>query len=165
MRAADIMTANPITVRPDSSVMEAVRVMLQRRFSGLPVVDGSGVVVGIVTEGDLLRRGETGTQRRRPRWIEFFVGPRLGLWIMSAEYQPPFDGMTEHQRGWTLGANAGLMLRTRVGLSLGVMVDFHTREGSRSCVTAPGQPGSCLAGWRSTEDMLAISFAAASSPR
>jgi CBS domain-containing protein len=80
MKAADVMTANPVTVQPDSQVMEAVRVMLQRRFSGLPVVDSTGAVVGIVTEGDLLRRAETGTQRKRPRWIEFFVGPgRLAL--------------------------------------------------------------------------------------
>jgi len=75
MKAADIMTAHPITVRPDSSVVEAVRLMLQHRFSGLPVVDAAGRVVGVVTEGDLLRRTETGTQRQRSRWIEFFVGP------------------------------------------------------------------------------------------
>jgi CBS domain-containing protein len=75
VKAIDIMTAAPITVTPQSSVMEAVRLMLQNRFSGLPVVDRDGAVVGIVTEGDLLRRAETGTQRRRPRWIEFLVGP------------------------------------------------------------------------------------------
>jgi CBS domain-containing protein len=75
MKASDVMTASPVTVRPDSSIMEAVRIMLQRRFSGLPVVDDAGSVIGIVTEGDLLRRAETGTQRRRPRWIQFFLGP------------------------------------------------------------------------------------------
>jgi CBS domain-containing protein len=75
MKAIDIMTAGPITVTPQSSIMEAIRLMLQNRFSGLPVVDRDGAIVGIVTEGDLLRRTETGTQRRRPRWIEFFVGP------------------------------------------------------------------------------------------
>ena len=56
--------------------------MLQRKFSGLPVVDASGTLVGIVTEGDFLRRAETGTVRRRPRWIEFFVGPGP----LAAEY-------------------------------------------------------------------------------
>jgi CBS domain-containing protein len=55
--------------------MEAVRVMLQRRFSGLPVVDDKGALVGIVTEGDLLRRAEIGTQRKRSRWTQFFLGP------------------------------------------------------------------------------------------
>jgi len=75
MRAADVMTVQPVSISPDASILEAIRVMLQRRFSGLPVVDTSGALVGIVTEGDLLRRTETGTQRKRPRWIEFLIGP------------------------------------------------------------------------------------------
>ena len=85
MKAVDVMTPDPVTVRPDSPVMEAVRLMLQRRFSGMPVVDETGTVVGIVTEGDLLRRAETGTQRRRSRWIEFLIGPgRLATEYMHA---------------------------------------------------------------------------------
>ena len=75
MKARDVMTPDVITVKPDEQVMHAVRLMLQKRISKLPVLDGSGTLVGIVTEGDLLRRSELGTQRRRPRWIEFFVGP------------------------------------------------------------------------------------------
>src|SRR5262245_46465182 len=49
--------------------------MLQRRISGLPVIDKHGYLVGIASEGDFLRRGETGTQRHRPRWLEFLLGP------------------------------------------------------------------------------------------
>ena len=49
--------------------------MLQNRISGLPVVGPKGELVGMVTEGDFLRRGEIGTQRRRNRWLEFLVGP------------------------------------------------------------------------------------------
>jgi CBS domain-containing protein len=75
MQAADVMTQAVISVGPDSSVLEAVRLMLQHRISGLPVVDAKGDLLGIITEGDLLRRTETGTQRRRPRWLEFLVGP------------------------------------------------------------------------------------------
>lgn len=75
MKAADIMTPNPVTVQPDTSITEAIRLMLQRKFSGLPVTNDKGVLVGILTEGDFLRRAETGTQRKRPRWIEFFIGP------------------------------------------------------------------------------------------
>jgi len=75
MKTSDIMTLNPITVGPDASVMQAVRLMLQHRISGLPVMSKTGELVGIVTEGDLLRRAETGTQRRRPRWLEFLIGP------------------------------------------------------------------------------------------
>jgi CBS-domain-containing membrane protein len=75
MNAADVMTRGVITVGPDSSVLEAVQLMLQHRISGLPVVDKKGELLGIVSEGDLLRRTETGTQRRRPRWLEFLIGP------------------------------------------------------------------------------------------
>ena len=49
--------------------------MLQNRISGLPVLDASGTLVGVVTEGDFLRRGELGTTKRRPKWVEFLLGP------------------------------------------------------------------------------------------
>jgi CBS-domain-containing membrane protein len=62
-------------VRPDASVVTTAQLMLQKRISGVPVIDDRGNLVGIVTEGDFLRRAETGTGRRRPRWIEFFMGP------------------------------------------------------------------------------------------
>lgn len=55
--------------------MQAITLMLKHGISGLPVVDPSGMVVGIVSEGDFLRRTELGTQRHRPRWLEFLVGP------------------------------------------------------------------------------------------
>jgi CBS domain-containing protein len=74
MRAKDIMTRDPITIAPDASVMQAVRLMLQHRISSLPVVAASGTLVGILAEGDLLRRGELGINGRRPRWIEFLIG-------------------------------------------------------------------------------------------
>lgn len=75
MRAKDVMTRDVLTVGRDASIVDAARSMLQRRISGLPVVDAAGTLVGIVTEGDFLRRAETETQRQRPRWIEFFVSP------------------------------------------------------------------------------------------
>jgi CBS-domain-containing membrane protein len=75
MKASDAMSRNVISVEPDSSILRAVRLMLQKHISGLPVIDGVGNLVGIVTEGDFLRRTETGTQRHRSRWIEFLLGP------------------------------------------------------------------------------------------
>jgi CBS domain-containing protein len=75
MKARDVMTSPVISVEPDVAVLQAVRIMLQRRVSGLPVIDREGRLLGIVTEGDFLRRAETGTQRRRPRWLEFLAGP------------------------------------------------------------------------------------------
>ena len=74
MKAKDVMTPNVLTVSQDASVLEAVRLMLQRKISGLPVIDASGALVGMVSEGDFLRRSELGTQRQHPRWIEFLMG-------------------------------------------------------------------------------------------
>ena len=75
MKASDVMTRNVVTVGRETSVANAIRVMLENNISGLPVLD-DGKVVGILTEGDLLRRSETGTERHRPRWLEISMGPR-----------------------------------------------------------------------------------------
>lgn len=75
MNAADVMTRRVITVAPDAALADAVGVMLKNGISGLPVVDAGGALVGMLTEGDLLRRAETGTERKRPRWLEFVLGP------------------------------------------------------------------------------------------
>jgi CBS domain-containing protein len=75
MKTSEIMTRAVITVTPATSIAEAARLMLQHRISGLPVIDPKGEVVGIVTEGDLLRRAETGAAPRHPRWLEFLMGP------------------------------------------------------------------------------------------
>ena len=67
MRAGDVMTRQVITIERDAPVGRAIRLLLQHRISGLPVVDADGTLEGIVTEGDFLHRAETGTQRRRRR--------------------------------------------------------------------------------------------------
>ena len=76
MKVRDIMSRRVISVAPDASILEAIRLMLQNHISGLPVIDASGALAGVVTEGDFLRRSETGTERKRPRWLEFLLGPR-----------------------------------------------------------------------------------------
>ena len=75
MLAGDLMTRNVISVASDASAMQAGTLMLKHQISGLPVVDSSGVLLGIISEGDFLRRAELGTQRRRPRWLAFLIGP------------------------------------------------------------------------------------------
>ncbi len=70
MKAKDVMSHRVISVEPGATILQAIRLMLQNRISGLPVVDAGGRLAGIVTEGDFLRRAETGTERKRPRWIE-----------------------------------------------------------------------------------------------
>jgi len=75
MQVRDVMTLNVISIGADEPIVKAARLMLQNRISGLPVIDKEGKLAGMVTEGDFLRRGELGTQRRRPKWLEFIVGP------------------------------------------------------------------------------------------
>ena len=82
MKASDVMTRDVVTVGPETPVAQAIRLMLDNQVSGLPVLDGSGKMVGILTEGDLLRRSETGTERHRPRWLELLMGPGR----MASEY-------------------------------------------------------------------------------
>jgi CBS domain-containing protein len=76
MKASDVMTRNVISIGPSASLSKAIHLMLGNRVSGLPVLDEESKVVGILTEGDLLRRGETATDRQRPRWLEILMGPR-----------------------------------------------------------------------------------------
>lgn len=71
MQASAFMTHDVVSVRPDTPLDEVVQLMLTHRISGLPVVD-DGAVVGMVSEGDLLRRPETGTERRRRHWLHLF---------------------------------------------------------------------------------------------
>ncbi len=75
MRVSEVMSRRVISIPPTARVADAARLMLDHRISGLPVLDAEGKLVGIVTEGDFLRRAETGNLRRRTRWIELLLGP------------------------------------------------------------------------------------------
>ncbi len=72
MKASDVMTAKTVTVMGSASLKDAAHLMVQNRISGLPVVDDSGAVIGMITEGDLLRRAETGTARHAS-WLASFL--------------------------------------------------------------------------------------------
>jgi len=74
MRAHQIMTRSVITVTPETTIVEAANTMLQRHVSGLPVVDTAGKLVGIVSEGDFIHRGEIGTKRKHSRFLTFILG-------------------------------------------------------------------------------------------
>ena len=82
MKAEDVMTRDVIAIAPDATVLQAARLMLQHHISGLPVVDKSGKLVGVLSEGDFLRRRETRTEHKRSRWLEFLMGPGR----IAAEY-------------------------------------------------------------------------------
>src|ERR1700745_756867 len=70
MRGADVMMSEVITIGEDASVQEAARLMAEHGISAVPVVDRDKRVVGMVSEGDLLHRAETGTERRRSWWLD-----------------------------------------------------------------------------------------------
>lgn len=78
MKASDVMTSPVKTIGPRDTIRSAIEMMLGAHMSGLPVVDGEGKLVGVLSEGDLLRRAELGTERQRSRWMEFLLGPGRG---------------------------------------------------------------------------------------
>jgi CBS domain-containing protein len=75
MLAVDVMTSDVATIGPETSIAAAVNAMVRRRISGLPVVSPDGEVVGMLTEGDLLRRIELATVPKRAAWLTFLRGP------------------------------------------------------------------------------------------
>jgi len=74
MNAGDVMTANVVTVGPTTPIAEIVNTLLRHGISAVPVVDERGAVLGLVSEGDLLRRAELGTEKHRSAWRAFFTG-------------------------------------------------------------------------------------------
>ncbi|MCG6659361.1 CBS domain-containing protein [Halomonas campisalis] len=83
MRAADVMTPNVITVSPEADVQEIARLLLDNNISALPVVDDDQKVLGIVSEGDLMRRVENGTQRRKSWWLQLFEGSNPSEYVKT----------------------------------------------------------------------------------
>lgn len=74
MNASDIMTKTVITGRPDTTVQNVAERMSRHQISAIPVLDEQGGIVGIVSEGDLMRRVEGATDRHRSWWLSFFAG-------------------------------------------------------------------------------------------
>jgi CBS domain-containing protein len=70
MKVAEVMESNVVSVRPDTTVSDVAKILLSHRFSAVPVLDENSKLVGIVSEGDLIRRVETGTERHRSWWLE-----------------------------------------------------------------------------------------------
>ena len=77
MKAADVMAIKVITVRPDTPVATIAEVLLANRISAVPVVNDKDVLVGIVSEGDLIHRVEAGTERHRSWWLELLTGKEI----------------------------------------------------------------------------------------
>ena len=73
MIAADVMTPTVVTAAPETQVGAIAKLLVERDISAVPVVDAGGTIVGIVTEADLMRRKELGTERQRRPLARFFT--------------------------------------------------------------------------------------------
>ena len=110
MRARDVMTRAVATTTPETTVEKVAKLLINLRISGVPVLDRNGQLVGIVTEGDLLRRVETGTERRRSRWSELFsANSRLAEEYIKSHARRVEDIMSREvvrSRSWPASARS-----------------------------------------------------------
>jgi CBS domain-containing protein len=89
MKARDVMVAPVVTVKPHASVQEVAKTLVDRRISAVPVVDDVGKLVGIISEGDLMHRSETGTERQYRRWM---------IRLVAGDASLPADYIKAHGR-------------------------------------------------------------------
>jgi CBS domain-containing protein len=82
MNASDVMVTAVITVGPDASVQDVANLLLQHRISAVPVVAGTGEILGIVSEGDLINRPESETRHRKSWWLDALASNES----LAAEY-------------------------------------------------------------------------------
>lgn len=75
MEARDVMTTPVVNVDATATVQDIARILLENRISAVPVVDPDGVVIGIVSEGDLMRRPEIGTEQHPSWWLSLLANP------------------------------------------------------------------------------------------
>ncbi|MGA7776753.1 MAG: CBS domain-containing protein [Paraburkholderia sp.] len=95
MRASDVMTCNVISVTPDMTVRDAAKVFADNRISGAPVLDDDGRLIGMISEGDLLRRVEIGTDTgKRSSWFDLFSGTRDAIDYIKTHALKVRDVMT-----------------------------------------------------------------------
>ncbi len=96
MKARDIMVSPVVTVKPQATVKDVAKLLLDKGIGAVPVVDPEGKVIGIVSEGDLLHRVETGTEARKSFWLRFFNGDaRLAEDYAKAHGRTVSDVMTK----------------------------------------------------------------------
>jgi CBS domain-containing protein len=119
MKAAEVMATNVITVRLDTPVATIAEVLLANRISAVPVVNNKDVLVGIVSEGDLIHRVETGTERHRSWWLELLTGKEmLAHEFVKSHARKAADVMTRAvvsvQLDTSLGDIASLLEKHRI---------------------------------------------------
>jgi len=117
MNAADIMTTPVVTIAPDAQIREIAALLLEKRISGVPVVDG-GRMVGVVNEADLLRRHEIGTDAAAPErswWAQLIRPERLSVDYVKTHAGRAQDAATRTRRGGALARHHQLARRELAG--------------------------------------------------
>src|SRR6516225_6793656 len=94
MKAADVMVSTVVTVGPECSVQDLAETLLENRISAVPVVSNGGDLVGIVSEGDLIRRTEIDTERRLSRWLALLIAQPLAAEFVKSHACRVADVMT-----------------------------------------------------------------------
>jgi CBS domain-containing protein len=102
MKAMDVMMTNVFTVGPDACVQDVAQILLANRISAVPVVGADGELLGIVSEGDLMRRAEAGTGKRRSWWLAMLTRKE----VFAADY------VKEHSRKVTDVMSHGVVTAT-----------------------------------------------------
>jgi CBS domain-containing protein len=142
MRASDVMVRAVVTASPDTTVEALARLMVNLRIGGVPVLDTDGVPVGMVTEGDLLRRVEIGTERHGPRWSEPF----------SSNSQRAADYIKSHAK-WVRDIMTGEVFTVDEAATLGEIADLlEARKIKRVPVVHDGK----IVGIVSRADLLKV---------
>lgn len=119
MNVSEVMTRNALSVQPRTTVADAARIMLANQVSELPVLDEAGALVGVVTEGDLLRRAEIGTEGSPAGWLKALLQPAAVAADYVATHSRHVSGVMTHSPIFatpemSLGEVAQIMLRKHI---------------------------------------------------
>jgi len=129
--AGDLMTRDVAVVHPETSLLEAVKLMAQRRISGMPVVDDDGAIVGVMSEGDLVRWHD-GYSERQARWLDMLAD--------GFELAPAFlDGTQEQRRKVKTVMSTGVMSVTEDTSAREVANLMHAKNIKRVPVVRDGK--------------------------
>ncbi|MDB9521608.1 CBS domain-containing protein [Dolichospermum circinale CS-1225] len=102
---ADVMSRDPILVRPQTPLKEAIQILAEKRISGLPVIDDAGKLVGIISETDLM-------------WQETGVTPPAYIMILDSVIYLQNPGTYERDLHKALGQTVGeVMSKNPVAIS------------------------------------------------
>lgn len=94
MKAKEIMKTGVVSIRDDGTVEQAVKLMLDNHISALPVLDSDDRLVGLISEGDLMRRMRDSAAPRRSWWLELFSGEGDARDYVKARSHKVADVMT-----------------------------------------------------------------------